>query len=167
MTDRVVGPLREARLPLFEGLQLLQAAAAAVHTDAVGAIPAIDRALDYLHRTFIPLSRAEEFTLYPAVDGAIGSVGATGIMVAQHETIAEMIADLDRVMAAMRPQGGAVASYAPYLLPLLYGLYAAVRMHIEAEDTAYLDLLDEYLSESQVGMIVDNLRRLSMSSAAP
>ena len=166
MTDRVVGPLRDARLPLFEGLRSFQRAAAAVHDDAPDALPVIDEALEYLHGTFIPLSRAEEFTLYPAVDGVIGSVGATGIMVAQHGTIGEMVADLDRVVTAARPQSE-VAAYAPYLLPLLYGLYAAVRMHLEAEDSVYLGLLDEFLSESQVGMIVDNLRRVSVGSAAP
>ncbi len=166
MTDRVIGPLRVARRPLFEGLQGLQRAASAVQSDAPGALSAIDEARTYLRGTFLALSRAEEFTLYPAVDGVIGSVGATDIMVVQHGSIGEMVDDLERVVEAVRMQGD-VAAYAHYLLPLLHGLYAAIRTHLEAEDAVYLALLDEHLSESQVGMVIDNLRRVSAGSAAP
>jgi iron-sulfur cluster repair protein YtfE (RIC family) len=166
MTDRVVGPLRVARRPLFEGLQSLQRASSAVHADAPGALPAIEEVLGYLHGTFLTLARAEEFTFYPAVDGVIGSVGATDVMTVQHGIIGEMVDDLDRVVEAVRPNGE-VAAYAHYLLPLLHGLYAAIRTHLEAEDAVYLALLDEHLSESQVVMLVDNLRRVSAGSAAP
>ncbi len=160
MTDRVIGPLRDARRPLFEGLRGLQQAAAAVLSNAPRALPVIEEALDYLHGTFLPTCRGEELTLYPAVDGVIGCVGATDIMVVQHGSIGEMVGDLDRVVEALRTNRE-VGPYARYLLPLLHGLYAAIRTHLDAEDVVYLSLLDEQLSESQVGMVVDNLRRMS------
>ena len=53
------------------------------------------------------------------------------------------------------------------LRPLLYGLYAAARVHLESEDDAYLPLLDEHLSESQVGMVTDNYGRILAGSAPP
>lgn len=165
MPDRVIGPLREARRPLHEGLHGLQHAAALVQAGLPGAVPAVETALRYLHETFLTCSRAEEFTLYPAVDGVIGSVGATDVMVVQHGAIGEMADDLAKVLAAAQSDG--MEAYTPYLLALLHGLYAAIRTHLEAEDTVYLALLDDHLSESQVGVVVDNLRRVSQGTLAP
>ena len=159
--DRVVRPLREHRLPLYDGLRQLQQAAAAVGVaeDPI-ALAALDAALAYLNTSFLPASKAEEFTLFIAVDGALGSIGTTRIMAAQHRSIAAMAADLAKVVEAARKDGD-VAAYARYLNPLLFGLYALIRAHLEAEDDVYLGLLDEHLSESQVGMIVDNLTRIA------
>jgi hypothetical protein len=42
-----------------------------------------------------------------------------------------------------------------------------VRAHLESEDDAYLALLDEQLSESQVRVIVENIQRMVAGSAAP
>lgn len=159
-SDRVVAPLRESRRPLYDGLRQLQVAASAV--DAAGqaaALDALDAALGYLQRDLVPACRAEEATLFIAVEGAMAAVYSTRVMAAQHASIAAMVADLAQVAGAARA-GGDVTAYRRYLLPLLYGLYALVRAHLEAEDDAYLPLLDEHLSESQVGMIVDNMRRM-------
>src|SRR5690606_18026198 len=65
MGDRVVGPLREIRQPLHEGLRQLQAAARAVSTgDTATALAAVDAALEYLDGQLLPHCRAEEFTLF-------------------------------------------------------------------------------------------------------
>jgi hypothetical protein len=166
-TDRVVGPLRELRAPLFDGLRKLQIAA-----DAIGAaeprvaLASLDSAVTYLREDFLPVARAEEFTMFIAVDGAIGATGASAVMVAQHRSIAAMAGDLGKVVDAARTDGD-VDAYGRYLLPLLHGLYALIRAHLEAEDDAYLTLLDEHLSESQVGMVVDNITRIAANSDAP
>jgi Hemerythrin HHE cation binding domain len=159
--DRVVGPLREQRLPLYDGLRQLQQAAAAIGVaENVIALAALDAAVSYLSGTFVPTSKAEQFTLFIAVDGVIGAVGATHVMVAQHRSIEAMVKDLAKVVDAARTDGD-VAAYVRYLQPLLFGLYALIRGHLEAEDDAYLGVLDEHLSESQVGMIVDNIGRIA------
>jgi len=161
MGDRVVGPLREIRQPLHEGLRQLQAAARAVSTgDTATALAAVDAALEYLDGQLLPHCRAEEFTLFPAVDGVIGGSGATDVMIVQHHTLNQMTGDLRQVAEAARTDND-VAAYAKYLEPLLHGLYALARSHLEAEDTAYVTLLDEHLSESQVGVIVENIGRIT------
>ena len=166
MGDRVVGPLRELREPLHEGLRQLLAAARAVDTgNTPAALDAIDGALKYLDEQFLPHCRAEEFTLFPAVDGVIGGSGATDVMIVQHDTLARMASDLRQVADAARTDND-VAAYGKYLEPLLHGLYALARSHLEAEDTAYVALLDEYLSESQVGVIVENIERIVAAGAA-
>ncbi|MEO6397339.1 MAG: hemerythrin domain-containing protein [Tepidiformaceae bacterium] len=161
MADRVVGPLREARAPLTDGLRQLQLAAVAVESaEAPVALAALETAIAYLRNTFLPVAEAEEFTLYIAVDGVLGAVGAADVMKAQHASIAVMTEDLGKVVAATRADDD-VQAYARYLLPLLHGLYALIRAHLEAEDDVYLALLDLHVSESQVTMIVDNIERIS------
>jgi hemerythrin-like domain-containing protein len=161
MTDQVVGPLREFRERLHEGLRTLQVAA-----DAVGpaeprfAVAAIDAALAYLQETLVPECRAEEITFFQAVDSSAGVIGMSLVMKAQHRSIAAMVGDFAKVVDAVH-QSGEIEPYARYLVALLHGIYAAVRMHLESEDDAYLALLDEHLSESQVEMIVTNIKRIT------
>jgi hypothetical protein len=158
--DRVVAPLREFRLQQLEGLPQLQQAASAVQTAEYRvALAALDAALAYLEK-FVRFARAEEFTFFIAVDGAMSVVDGTRIMKAQHASIAAMVDDLGKVVEAARTDAD-VDAYARYLLPLLYGRYALIRAHNEAEDDAYVSLLDTVLSESQVGMIVDNMNRIA------
>lgn len=167
MDDRVVGPLREARAPLHEGLRTLRTAAEAVGVaEERVAEAALDAALDYLDTQLLAYSRAEQFTLFPAIDGVVGRRGASLVMEAQHHSIEGMTEDLRQVAEACRRDGD-VAAYSRYLLPLLHGLYALGRAHLEAEDEVYLALLDEHLSESQVGVVTDNLRRIATNAPPP
>ncbi|MCZ2110777.1 MAG: hemerythrin domain-containing protein [Dehalococcoidia bacterium] len=158
--DRVVGPLRAARRPLHTGLRQVQQAASALDADPRVALAALDTAVHYLRSDLAPILHAEEFVLFPAVDGVIGNMGASDIMRAQHAAIVAMIEDLERVAGAARADGS-IESYRQYLVPLLHGLYAAVRLHLESEEVVWITLLDEHLSESQVQVIIDNLDRVS------
>ena len=161
MSDRVVGPLREARAPLTNGLRQLQLAASATGSaETAVALASLETAVAYLRNTFLPVAEAEEFTLFIAVDGVLGAVGATDVMKAQHASIAVITEDLGKVVSAARLDND-VQAYAQYLLPLLHGLYALVHAHLEAEDDVYLPLLDAHMSESQITMLVDNIGRIS------
>lgn len=167
MPDRVIAPLRQLRDELYAGINTLQVAASAVTTAEYPiAIKALEGALSYLQETFLPVSRAEEFTLFIAVDGVTGATDSCQVMKAQHTSIMRMTGDLSQAVEAARTDGD-VAAYARYLHPLLYGLYALCRAHVESEDDAYLPLLDSALSESQVNVVVDNIHRISSGSEAP
>ena len=167
MADRVIGQLRDLRKELYPGLNTLMVAANAVsQAEFPIAMKALDGALAYLQDTFLPVCRAEEFTLFIAVDGVSGAVDSCQVMKAQHTSIMRMTGDLAQAVEAAKTDGD-VAAYAKYLHPLLYGLYAFVRGHLESEDDVYLPLLDSALSESQVGVLVDNITRVASGSAAP
>ena len=167
MADRVVGQLRDARKELYPGLNTLMVAASAVGSAELPiAMKALEGALEYLQGQFLPISRAEEFTLFIAVDGVTGAVDSCSVMKAQHTTIMRMTGDLAQAIEAAKTDGD-LDAYAKYLHPLLYGLYALIRAHLESEDDVYLPLLDEALSESQVAMVVDNMTRMAAGSAAP
>lgn len=160
-SDRVIGPLRDLRASLHSGLRQLQTAANAVgNAEQRLAMPALDTAQRYLSRTLLPMLAAEDFVLLPAVDGVLGAQNATDIMRAEHAGIRVMAEDFAKVVEAARTDGD-VAAYEKYLLPLLHGLYATIRLHLEAEDAAYLTLLDDHVSESQVNVICENLERVS------
>jgi hypothetical protein len=164
-TDRVVGPLREARRPLFEGIgSLLLAADAVTAAEGRVALASLETAAGYLRDTVVPAQAAEDYTMLIAMDGILGQPGATNIIKAQHRSIAAMASDLAKVIDAARGEGD-VGQYARYLLPLLYGLYAAIRVHLESEEDAWLPLLDAHLSESQVGVVVENFVRISSGGA--
>jgi hemerythrin-like domain-containing protein len=163
--DRVIGPFRTSRERLHAGLRSLQTAGGALTAEPKLAFAALDNAVAYLRSEFLPQSQAEEFVLFPAVDGVMGSLGATNVMRAQHAGLAAMASDFERVVAAARRDGN-VAAHERYLLPLTHGLYAAIRSHLEAEDGEYLPLLDDHLSESQVDVIVRNMDRVSAARAS-
>ena len=130
------------------------------------ALAAIENAVAFVRDVLVPYCEAEEYTLFPAVDGVIGAPGTCQALVAQHATIAAMVHDLAGVAGAARAAGD-LTDYRRYLLPLLHGIYAVARAHLESEDDAYLTILDGHLSESQVGMIRDNIARIVTSRAQP
>ena len=163
--DRVIGPYREWRESLRGGLPWLMKAAEAVGRGDEGeARVALAEALGFVEGTLLPASDAEEFTLFPTVEGVMGTLGSCDVLVHQHGEMRAMAGDLRRVVAAA-DEGGDVCGYARYLQPLLYGLYALARAHLDAEDAVLLPLLDEHLSESQVNVLLENSERIAGAKA--
>lgn len=156
--------LRHARQPVHDGLQTLHVAARAVsEAEPRLALAALESALAYVEDVLMPHCKAEEFTLFIAVDGVVGHPGVSDPLGIQHRSLRAMADDLARVAEASR-KSGATAPHAAYLLPLLYGLYAAARMHLESEDEAYMPLLGGHFSHSQVEVLVKNLERIASGS---
>lgn len=154
--DLGVTPLRHARRPLHAGLNTLQVAASAVDTaEPRFALAALDSALAYLRETFLPACRAEEATLFVAVDGLFGVTNSCHVMRAQHTTIMRMAGDLAQAGDAAR-LAGSLEEVERFLPPLLHGLYALCRAHIESEDEAYITLLEAMLSAAQAESLARN-----------
>jgi hypothetical protein len=142
-------PLRRARQPLHLGLNTLQVAASAIATaEPRFALAALDSALKYLREILLPACRAEEATLFVAIDGLFGVTNSCHVMKAQHTTIMRMAGDLVQAAEAARA-AGSVEDYEQYLQPLLHGLYALCRAHVESEDEAFVTVLEAMLSAHQ------------------
>jgi hypothetical protein len=142
--------LRELRALVHAGLNTLQVAATGVGTaERRFAFAALDAALEYVQETLLPACRAEEATLFEAVDGLTGVRNSCHVMKAQHTTLIRMAGDLAQAVEAAKAAGDP-AEFAQYLQPLLYGLYALARAHLEAEDEAYVGLVEAVLSSVQV-----------------
>ena len=157
--DRVVGGLRELREPLHDGLRKVQVAAGAVsEAEPRMAMAAVETAWQYLEGTFVPACFAEQATTLHAAETLLGKHRSLDILRMQHESLCSMTTDLGKVVAAMR-SANAMGDYARYLLPLLHGLYAAIRVHIESEDDALLTLFDEHLSQAQADALCESFAR--------
>jgi len=152
------GPLRDVRAPVHAGLNTLQVAATGIGTaEPRFAFAALDAALRYVQDVLLPACRAEEGTLFLAVDGLTGVRNSCHVMRAQHTTIIRMAGDLSQAAEAAKA-GGDPAEFAQYLQPLLYGLYALARAHLEAEDEAYIGLVEAMLSSVQVEALANAMR---------
>ena len=146
--ELAITSLRQARQPLHDGLNALQVAASAITTaERRFALASLDAALAYLKETLLPACRAEEATIFVAIDGLFGVTNSCHALKAQHTTIMRMTGDLAQAVDAGR--ASSLEDVERFLPPLLYGLYALVRAHIESEDEAYITLLDAMLSANQ------------------
>ena len=157
----VIEPLRYLREQLHGGLNTLQVAASAVNTaEPRMAMKALEGALAYLQEEFLPLSRAEEAQLFVRVSEITGREDFCRAMIAQHTSIIRMAGDLAQTIDAAKAAGD-LAEYAQYLHPLLYGLYALCRVHLESEDEAYLPLVAVGMTASDVEAMVQEMERLA------
>lgn len=147
---QAAAPLREVRQPMHAGLNTLQVAATAITTaESRFAMASLDAAMEYLREQLLPGCRAEEATIFVAFESVTGAPNACRVMRAQHTSMLRMAGDLAQVVEAAQAAGD-LAEYAKYLQPLLFGLYALCRVHLESEDEAYVATLEAILSHHQV-----------------
>jgi hemerythrin-like domain-containing protein len=157
-------PLRDLREQLHAGLSTLQVAASAVDTaESRMAMKALDAAMNYLQTEFLPMCRAEEAELFRKLDEIAGRPDSCRVMIAQHTSIIRMAGDLAQAIDAAKAAND-IGSYAEYLHPLLYGLYALCRVHLESEDEAYLPTIASGMREPEVELMVQNMERIADES---
>jgi hemerythrin-like domain-containing protein len=161
MDDDPHEPLRYLRDQLHAGLTTLQVAASAVDTaEPRMAMKALEAAMHYLQSEFLPMCRAEEAELFRKLDEIAGRPDSCRVMIAQHTSIIRMAGDLAQANDAAKAAND-IASYAEYLHPLLYGLYALCRVHLESEDEAYLPVIAAAMTDFEVEDMVQQMQRMA------
>lgn len=160
-----MSPLLQVRAHLHKGLRTLPTAAEAVDKVDAWETP-LDVALAFLENEFVPACNGENFTMLGAVNGIFRSPEAANVMMHQHDSIRRMVEDLSKIVKAAR-ESSSLDEFRTPLLMLLYGLYSVGRVHLESEETAYFGPISDYLSESQVRVLSENLVRISEGSSAP
>jgi hypothetical protein len=154
-------PLRYVRDLLHGGLSTLQVAASAVDTaEPRMAMKALEAAMNYLQTEFLPMCRAEEAELFRKLDEITGRDDSCRVMVAQHTSIIRMAGDLAQAIDAAKAAND-IPAYAEYLHPLLYGLYALCRVHLESEDEAYLPMVAAAMRGPEVELMVQQMERIA------
>lgn len=106
-----------------------------------GAMERVRHAHELLTREVWPHERAEESSLYPALNRVIGGTDPTAPMSRAHAEIAVQIGRLGRLIDDIGDRDPDVADIAD-LRDILYGLYAVLRLHTVQEDETYLSLGD-------------------------
>ena len=111
----------------------------------------IDRAslIMFLRVELLPHAQAEEVTLYPAVERALGTKGyATATMVMDHRRVARLLDE----MATL------TASDPPAYMRRAYELDALIRAHFDKEEAFILPILSERLSPADLEDVLTRIR---------
>lgn len=138
-------PLRREHRELRPHVEALRRVADLVGTVPPGELDSmLDDSLTFLTHHLVPHARAEEATLYPMVDKAVGA-GATATMWREHEEVGTLTRELSDLREELRA-GEAVERLANDLRRVLYGLHALVTVHFAEEEEVYLPVLEEQLT---------------------
>jgi heavy metal translocating P-type ATPase len=106
-----------------------------------GAMDRVRHVHKLLTREVWPHERAEESTLYPALNRVLGGTDPTAPMSRAHAEIAVQIARLGRLIDDIGDREPDETD-ATDLRDILYGLHAVLRLHTAQEDETYLSLGD-------------------------
>jgi soluble P-type ATPase len=120
--------------------ELLRSAAQAL--DDPGTMTRVRHVHELLIGEIWPHERAEETSLYPALNRVLGGADPTAPMSRAHAEIAVQIARLGRLIDDIGDRDPDEADIAD-LRDILYGLHAILRLHTVQEDETYLSLGDQ------------------------
>ena len=158
-------PLRDEHAELRPRIEALRAAA-----DSVGVAPAAEvaeavaRCHEFLADHLLAHAHAEEASLYPAVEEAMGCPGATQTMKLDHAEIGRLVEMLGglrgRLQAGPLNRGGELE-----LRRVLYGLYALVMLHLQKEEDAYLPVLDGWLTAPRATAMFEAMHAAASEAA--
>jgi iron-sulfur cluster repair protein YtfE (RIC family) len=113
----------------------------------------VEEVYEFLAYHLLPHAQAEEAVLYPAVQQALGSHGATRTMTRDHVEIVSYVDELASLREKISPR-----QLKP-LLRVLYGVYALVKVHFAKEEEVYLPVLEEWLSPEQAHEMFEAMER--------
>jgi len=138
-------PLRDEHKELFPNVDRIRWVA-----EGIGEVPeaeirnGVDEVYDFLANHLKPHAEAEEAVLYPVVQKALGSPGATGTMARDHVEVGRYIRELAQLRSALTGSGLTVLQ-THALRRVLYGVYALLKVHFAKEEEVYLPILDQFL----------------------
>jgi iron-sulfur cluster repair protein YtfE (RIC family) len=157
MMQRLTEPLRDEHAALLPRVDALAELADGVEGRTLAELMAdLEAASSFLHRQLLVHAHLEEAVLYPAVERAMGSVGATATMARDHAAIGRLAQDLDEARAPLS-SGVLPAETLRRLRRILYGLQAVAALHFAKEEEVYLPLLDERLSTAEATRLFESM----------
>ncbi len=162
--DRLTQPLRDEHAGLRPDIDQLRELADVAQELPTGELARrIEDASTFLRTHLLVHARAEEAVLYPAVEEAMGSAGATATMIRDHTEIVHLIQELGEIDPAAR--GGEPSDDdLRHLRRLLYGLHAVLVLHFAKEEEIYLPLLDERLTPDSAAELFTELEKAAAAA---
>jgi iron-sulfur cluster repair protein YtfE (RIC family) len=137
-------PLRDEHKELIPHIENIREVADSIPEAPLEEIHAgVKEVYEFLAYHLIPHAQAEDAALYPAVQKALGSPGATRTMSRDHVEIGSYIEELAELQQDLMPRNFKA------LQRVLYGLYALVKVHFAKEEEVYLPILEERLSPEE------------------
>jgi iron-sulfur cluster repair protein YtfE (RIC family) len=164
-TPALMQPLRDEHAELLPQIEALRTTADLVGAAPVDALAAhLDRAYAFLRGHLVPHAAAEESALYPAVEEAMASPGATATMARDHLEVLRLI---DR-LGQLTTEGDASSApgWESDLRQVLYGLYAILELHFAKEEEIYVPPLEATLDRTSAAALFERLEAAAARARA-
>lgn len=158
LTTHPTEPIRTEHRALLPRIEELGAAATWIPTAPAPVVhEKLVHALAFLQDELVPHAKAEEETLYPAVEGCMQAPGATDTMSRDHVEVLRLVDEL----AALRDNLGDPPTEAERdrIAAILHGLHAIVALHFAKEEEIYLPILDRCLTPESATELFDRMHR--------
>lgn len=151
-------PLREEHRELLKDLELLRVTADAVTEEHLtgATMTGIETCIDFLIKTVIPHSLAEDRAVYPVLQKILGSSHATEAMSHDHMVISNLTRELCYIRSHI-PGLLVIPEQVQGLRRVLYGLYILIKTHIDKEEEHYIPLLEENLQAEEFTYMMESL----------
>lgn len=154
-------PLREEHKDLYPHVDQIRIAAELIGNASTDEVHrAVDAAYDFLAFHLKPHAEAEDATLYPVVQEALGSPEATKTMSRDHVEVGRFIIELALLQSELTGNP-LTAIQASSLRRVLFGVYALVKVHFAKEEEIYLPILDRFLTPESAGKMFERVEAAS------
>lgn len=155
----ITQPLREEHRDLLKNLEMLRVTADSICEDHLGpsTMSGIEASVDFLIKTVIPHSLAEDRAIYPVLQKILGSSHVTEPMSHDHMVISNLTRELCYIRSHI---AGLLVTpeQVQGLRRVLYGLYILIKTHIDKEEEHYIPLLEENLQEEEFTYMMESLQ---------
>ena len=150
-------PLRDEHKELFPHVERIRLVADKLGEASIAEIRAgVDEVYDFLANHLKPHAEAEEASLYPVVQKALGSPDATKTMSRDHVEVGRYIEELAWLRTDLNGEALTTAQ-SKALLRVLYGVYGLVKVHFAKEEEVYLPILDRWLKPESAQELFESM----------
>lgn len=156
-TSSLVQPLRDEHRELLPHIETLRTTADLIgESSDAETLERVDEAGHFLSHHLIPHAAAEDKALYPVVEEAMPSPGATDTMRRDHVEVGRLTEELS-VLRVQIVRGTISEQSQRDLRRVLYGLHAVVKLHFAKEEEIYLPVLERWLTPERAVKLFEDL----------
>jgi iron-sulfur cluster repair protein YtfE (RIC family) len=158
---KITQPLRDEHKELYRQVESLRLAGDVVNEGLTSlAHDKIEQSYDFLTRQLLPHAQAEDKTLYPMVQKAMGAPQATATMSRDHVEVERLTQELG-TLRVHKSQLSITFAQVSALRRVLYGLYTLVKLHFAKEEEIYLPLLDSKLTAEEAHAMFEEMEAVA------
>jgi iron-sulfur cluster repair protein YtfE (RIC family) len=161
-TEPLTAPIRAEHRELLPQIRELSHTATWLPTAPAPVVhEKVTVALEFLRDHLLPHARAEEETLYPAVEGCMAAPGATDTMRRDHKEVMLLVDELGAIRDALADPP--TEAQRDRMAALLHGLHAILVLHFAKEEEIYLPILDRSLSPEDAAQLFERMEATARS----
>jgi hemerythrin-like domain-containing protein len=154
----ITQPLREEHRELLKDVEMLRVTADSITEGhlAAATMSGIEVCIDFLVKTVIPHSLAEDRAIYPVLQKLMGSSHSTETMSHDHMVISNLTRELC-YLRTLIPELAVTSEQVHSLRRVLYGLHILIKTHIDKEEEHFTPLMEENLQPDEFKYMMESL----------